>query len=198
MYIPKPFAITDADEIHQFIHANAFGQLISQAQGQLCASSIPFLMSQDRQYISGHLAKLNPQSDSIDGQDILITLQGPHDYISPSWYTKPGVPTWNYQAVHIYGRCQVFDSSDKLKTLLEHLTQKYEADSETPWHGEYPETMLSAIVGFDIVISDIQCKYKLSQNRPVEDRESVSKQLQTKGSTALVEAMRKVETCPDR
>ena len=191
MYIPKYFAVTDETEIHSFIEANAFGQLISNLEGRFFSTHIPFLLSDDKTRLLGHLAKQNPQVKEIAGQEVLVTLQGAHDYISPSWYVDPGVPTWNYQAVHIYGRCKIFNEAAALKQVVDTLTRKYESTSANPWQPDYSASMLGAIVGVEIAISEIQCKYKLSQNRSAQDQEQVVEQLQAKGSIQMAEAMRR-------
>ena len=193
MYIPKHFEVTDKDEIFAFVEANAFGQLISNVGGKLFSTHLPFLMSEDRSKIIGHLAIQNPQFDEIDGQEVLITLEGAHDYISPNWYSSPGVPTWNYQAAHIYGQCSAFQSTEELQELVNALTAKYEAAFKTPWQPEYKPSMLGAIVGVEVKISEIQCKYKLSQNRSSQDRSQVIEQLKIAGSNKLAEVMERNE-----
>jgi transcriptional regulator len=189
MYIPRHFEVTDRDEIFAFVEANAFGQLISHLEGRFFASHLPFLVTQDRSALICHLAKQNPQHLELDGREALITLQGAHDYISPSWYVSSGVPTWNYQAVHIYGQCRVFHDSNRLKEVIEALAHKYESAFENPWQPVYGATMLTAIVGIEIHITDVQCKYKLSQNRPALDRVQVMEKLKFLGSNRLAEAM---------
>lgn len=193
MYIPKHFEVTDKDKIFGFIEANAFGQLVSSVNGRHFSTHIPFLVSKDRSRIFAHLAKSNPQINEIEGQEALITFAGPHDYISPSWYDGPGVPTWNYQAVHIYGNCKVFTEPDALKEVVDTLTYKYESGFKNPWKPEYKATMLGAIVGIEIFINEVQCKYKLSQNRPLKDQELVIQQLKNAGSKKLAEAMEQNE-----
>ena len=193
MYIPKHFEVTDNTEIYDFIEANAFGQIISSSSGRLCSTHIPFLLSDDRTALLGHLAKSNPQLQDIEGQEVLISLQGPHDYISPSWYSSPGVPTWNYQSVHIYGHCKVFHDADALRQVVDTLTRTYESNLSPPWEPEYNPSMLGAISGLEISISDIQCKYKLSQNRSEQDRQQVVDQLKANNSTQLAEAMQRRE-----
>ena len=190
MFIQKPFKISDEKEIVAFIQANAFGQLISNKQDRLLSSHIPFLLSSDNKKISGHLAKANPQVQDIEGQKVLITLQGAHDYISPSWYESAGVPTWNYQAVHIYGTCTTFDEPERMKTVVDALTAKYEAQFAKPWITNYKAAMLRAIVGFEVEVSDIQASYKLSQNKSDQDREQVIAQLEKQGSFDLAKAMK--------
>ncbi|ODS22713.1 transcriptional regulator [Candidatus Endobugula sertula] len=193
MYIPKHFEVTDKDEVFAFVEANAFGQLISNVDGKLFSTHLPFLLSEDKSKIIGHLALKNPQHSEIDGQEVLITLEGPHDYISPVWYSSPGVPTWNYQAVHIYGQCEVIRSTEELQQVVNALTVKYESAFENPWQPEYKPLMLRAIVGIEVTISEIQCQYKLSQNRSSQDRSQVIERLKSLGSTALANEMERNE-----
>ncbi len=192
MHIPNKFNISDEKEIHSFIQANAFGQLISNKDGRLICSHIPLLLSEDKTKLIGHLAKVNPQAQDIENEEVLITFQGAHDYISPSWYTGPGVPTWNYQAVHIYGECKTFDEPEAMKEVVDSLTAKYEASFDEPWQPNYKAAMLGAIIGFEVTINDIQAQYKLSQNKSDQDREQVIAGLESLGSNDLVNAMKRI------
>ena len=191
MYLPDHFKITEQEEIFSFLEANAFGQLISLHEGRLTSSHLPFLVSAEREKLYCHLARPNAQWQQLESQQVLITFQGPHDYISPSWYQSPGVPTWNYQALHIYGHCRVFDAADELADLVERLSEHFEAAFESPWQPRYRDAMLKAIVGVEIGIDEIQCKYKLSQNRPAADHPGVIDKLEESGAGPLVQAMRK-------
>lgn len=193
MYIPQAFEITDEQEIFSFIEANAFGQLVSISSGELCSTHMPFLLSDDKTRILGHLAKQNPQHLDIENQSVMVTLDGPHDYISPSWYHSPGVPTWNYQSVHLYGSCKVLFEPEEIRTIVDTLTRKYESGFESPWLPEYRDSRLGAIVGLEISIDRMQCKYKLSQNRPAEDRAEVISQLELSGANSLAAQMRRNE-----
>jgi len=193
VYIPQHFEINDQDEIFAFVEENAFGQLISNLGGRLFSTHIPFLLSQDRTKIIGHLALQNPQCSELEGQEVLVTLQGPHDYVSPSWYATPGVPTWNYQSAHIYGHCRVFTSPNEIQSVVDALTQKYESALPQPWKSQYKAAMLHAIVGVEISMSEIQCKYKLSQNRSPQDRSMVIGHLRAAGSDALASSMERNE-----
>ncbi|MFA9420481.1 MAG: FMN-binding negative transcriptional regulator [Gammaproteobacteria bacterium] len=190
MYTPKYFEVTDEKEIFAFIEANAFGQLVSNSGGRLFSTHIPFLLSEDKSRLLGHLARQNPQAQDIEGQEVMVTLQGAHDYISPSWYVNPGVPTWNYQAAHIYGRCSVRAETGDIKMIVDTLTSKYESQFDTPWEPDYNPSMLGAIVGIEIAISEIQCKFKLSQNRSVQDQAQVIQRLKANGSNQMADAMR--------
>ena len=190
MYIPKHFEITDTTEIDNFIQQNSFGMLMSQCQGETVASHLPFYRSSKKQ-LQAHLAKTNPQWEDLDGQRVLVILTGPHDYISPTWYEKPGgVPTWNYQAVHIYGRAQCYTDTERLDDLVKELSNRYESQRPSPWQADFNPKMLNAIVGIDISIEDIQCKYKLSQNRSQSEIENVSAELEVAGNPSLAAAMR--------
>ncbi len=190
MYLPEHFKISDQDEIFSFLQANAFGQLISLQDNRLTSSHLPFLVATDRRHLQCHLARQNAQWQQLEGQQVLVTFQGPHDYISPSWYQNPGVPTWNYQALHVYGNCRVFDDAGDLAAIVDALSARYESGFESPWKPQYRDAMLKAIIGVEIEIDDIQCKYKLSQNRPAADQQGVIDQLDELGSESLAQAMR--------
>jgi len=190
MYIPKHFAVGDQVEKLNFIEANNFGQLISQVDGRLFSTHIPFLLNKEKTCLLGHFARQNPQHNQIAEQEVLVTFQGVHDYISPSWFVTPGVPTWNYQAVHVYGTCRVIDNAEEIAQIIESLTNYHESSLEQPWKPSYPDNMLNAIVGIEITINEIQGKYKLSQNRPQQDRSKIVDQLQSTGSIQLAEAMK--------
>ena len=189
MYIPKHFSVTDDHQIVQFIKQNAFGQLVSKLDGKLFATHMPFMLSDDHKRLIGHIAKTNPQWQQLTNQDVLVTLQGPHAYVSPSWYSSVGVPTWNYQAVHIYGTAQCVSDDEQLPEIGEGLTKLHESGFASPWQPKYETGKLRGIVGIEITIREIQCKFKLSQNREPKERLEIAKQLQAMGNTERAEAM---------
>ena len=193
MYIPKKFSIDDKQEIFSFVESNSFGQLTSMVDGKLFVTHLPFVLSDDKSKLLMHVARQNPQHSSIEGQDCLVVLQGAHGYISPSWYKDNGVPTWNYQAVHIYGKCKVFEEVEKLQCLVDKTTTQYESKFSDPWVSNYNTKMLNAIVGIEMTITDMQCKYKLSQNRSFEDRMNVINKLKNMGLDSLAKEMYKQE-----
>ena len=190
MYIPQQFEVTEDQQIIAFIKANAFGQLISKVNGRLFSSHLPFLLSDDKRSLICHVAKQNPQWEGIEGQEVLVTFQGPHDYVSPSWYETPGVPTWNYQSVHVYGKPELVTEAQQLSRIISDLTAVYESSQETPWEPEYKDSLLNVIVGIEIAITEFQCKYKLSQNRSDTDRRQVAEKLSERGSVPLSMAMK--------
>lgn len=191
MYIPKHFEITDETEVSKFIKANSFGQLISVIDTAIVSTHVPFLFDAGSRVLMCHMAKANPQWQQIQKQKVLVTLQGEHAYVSPNWYESAGVPTWNYQAVHIEGIAESFTDPEKLKRVVDTLTEQNESDYPNPWEPDYAASMLRGIVGIEIAITSIQCKYKLSQNRSVRDQSNVQEQLADGGHEALANAMNK-------
>ncbi len=191
MYIPQDFEITDKKEILAFIEANAFGQLISLVEGRLFSSHIPFAIGNDGQTLICHVARRNPQWKAIEDQEVLVTFQGEHNYVSPSWYETTGVPTWNYQVAHIYGKPRLVTDTEKLKNIVEDLTEKYESGFDEAWNAEYKESLLNLIIGIEIQITELQCKYKLSQNRSEIDRKNVAEAFQRNGAEQLSDLMKK-------
>ena len=190
MYIPTQFQVTERDELFRFIGEHAFGQLISIVDGALFATHIPFLLNDAQTHLLGHVARKNPQWREVCDQEVLVTFLGEHAYVSPAWYESPGVPTWNYRAVHVYGQCRAFTDANRLAGLVEALTRQHESGFETPWQPDYRPQMLNAIVGLDIEITEIQGKYKLSQNRSPQDRHEVAQQFELSGFNLLAKAMK--------
>jgi len=184
MYIPKHFKVTNFEEIREFIQMNSFGTLITTKKGKPIATHLPLQMNKkgDDYYITGHMAYGNPQWRTFETcGDVLITFQGPHAYISSSWYEQENVPTWNYQAVHVYGAGVIMDV-EELKEELTMLLKKYENHRESPilWEKLSPQLLekeLKGIVGFKIKVQEIQAVDKLSQNRNEEDYQNIVNKL---------------------
>ncbi len=188
MYIPDHFAVTGQAEMQAFVRAHPFGQLISTEAGRPLSSHLPFLLNDEGRLVT-HLARANRQWRTIADQEVLVSFVGPHAYISPSWYTTPGVPTWNYQAVHVYGRARVITDGDALAGIVESMTREQEKAADRPWSPAYREGLLQAVVGLDIEISEWQGKYKLGQNRSADDCRQVAAMLRRQGDEAIAEAM---------
>jgi transcriptional regulator len=189
MYIPSHFRESDERVLAEFIDAYSFGTFVTSERGLPFASHVPFLHDSGGRTLHAHLARANPQWQHIaDSPEVLVVFQGPHGYISPTWYTKPGVPTWNYTAVHVYGRARVLDDAAATGRHVEKLAARFERGSAAPWVPKYDPKMLAGIVGIEIAIGEIQGKFKLSQNRSAEDRAGVTARLEARGgdeSTAL-------------
>lgn len=137
----------------------------------------------DNTFLTGHMAYGNPQWRTFAGsEDVLVMFQGPHAYISSSWYEQENVPTWNYQAVHIYGPAHIL-TVEELKQDLTKLLENYEKHRENPvlWDTLSPslvEKELKGIVGFKIQVKEIQAAYKMSQNRNETDYRNIVDRLQ--------------------
>lgn len=189
MYTPKHFATTDPDEIDRFIAQNGFGELISTVAGSLFATHLPLLYDREAGILRGHIARANPQWQELEGQQVLVILSGAHGYVSPSWYTDPGVPTWNYQAVHIAGVARFSHEPETLREIVHELTAQYESRLPSPWVPNYDSAKLRGIVGLEITITEIQCKYKLSQNRSAAEQTRIVDELRAAGNGALADAM---------
>lgn len=177
MYIPAHFAARDLAALQDFIQTHAFGLMVSGAAGaSLIGSHIPFLLDRSRGEqgtLVCHLAAANDQLAALDGQEVLCVFQGPHGYVSPRWYSKkPAVPTWNYMAVHAYGRATVTREPARLRQIVDQLSKVYEP-AEGGWRlddepDSFVDAMLRGIAGVEIPIARLEGKFKLSQNRPAE------------------------------
>jgi len=191
------------------MRANSFATLISQHDGAPYASHVPMLLQADagpHGTLVGHMARANPQWRDFDSsQEVLTIFQGPHAYVSPSWYeTELSVPTWNYAVVHAYGMPRVIADHAELYDILKTTVAMYEAPFDQPWPFDLPEDfvdkMMQAIVGFSIPITCLEGKYKLSQNRPLADQQRVVEALHQQGdalSTGTAALMRpRVATSP--
>ncbi|UUC47125.1 FMN-binding negative transcriptional regulator [Flavobacterium cerinum] len=172
MYIDDQYRNNDPEAIRSFIRENSFGILINQTDGKPWGTHIPLELdyqADGTEILHGHIAKANPQSGSLqNGDTVLAIFNGPHSYISSSWYDHENVPTWNYIAVHIYGTIRIIEGA-ALVSSLKKLVDKYEATSGNPTRIEdlSDKTMrqLNGIIGFEITITEIQAVHKLSQNR---------------------------------
>jgi transcriptional regulator len=181
MYVPKAFAVDDLPRLQDFMEEFNFATVVTQRNGELTASHIPFLLDRSVEpygVLRAHVASRNPQlEDFRSGSRALIIFQGPHTYISPSWYVNPrNVPTWNYTVVHAYGVPKILDQA-AMVALLKDLVGKHENSFEQPWdfdpNDAWIQKLLPEIAGFEIKIEKLQGKFKLNQNRTAADRAGV-------------------------
>jgi transcriptional regulator len=205
VYLPPTFIEARPAVLVAHIERHNFGLLVSYGAEGLVASHIPFVVDRagDQLHLLGHLARPNPQvEDLARGGDMLAIFSGPHAYISPRWYAGgPSVPTWNYVDVHAYGLVRLVEDGDWLRGLLRRLSERHEGGSPAPWRmQDLPETylagMIEGIVGFDIAVTRLEGKYKLSQNRPAADRPRIIAALERQGDAgtlALAQLMRERE-----
>ncbi|MBE7179408.1 MAG: FMN-binding negative transcriptional regulator, partial [Mucilaginibacter polytrichastri] len=171
MYIPAHFRFTDEELLLAFMQQNAFATIISLVNGRPEATHLPFVIGRrnGELLLQAHFAKANAQWKSIGEGEALVIFIGPHAYISPQHYEKEqNVPTWNYIAVHAYGRATILPDDAQALAVLEKSIASFEPAYQQQWDQldeGYRQKMLKGIVAFEIVVSDLQGKKKLSQNR---------------------------------
>ncbi len=180
MYIPSSFSETDQTKMFNFIEGNNFGLLVSQLGGEPFASHLPFLLDRESGpsgLLMSHMARANPHWQTSDC-NALVVFSGPHTYISPSWYESENVvPTWNYVAVHVYGTLHVIEDEETTLTVLRDFVIFHEKSMPSPWRlpeNEYfVKRLAESVVVFEVKISRMEGKWKLSQNQPRQRREGV-------------------------
>src|ERR1700733_279715 len=177
MYIPEYFRVHDQAAAVDFMRANSFVILVSNAEDGPFATHLPVVLRQSREQVSirGHFAKANPHWRYLEKQPQVLTIfHGPHSYISPTLYSNvETVPTWNYGAVHAYGNARLYSSPEDLQVVLHELMGTFEPAYAAQWaslNEGYPQRMLSQIVGFEIAVTKIEAKFKLGQNRTKQDQ----------------------------
>ncbi|PZX92966.1 FMN-binding negative transcriptional regulator [Flavobacterium aquariorum] len=185
MYIPDLYKNEDKEAIRTFLKANAFGILINQTNGKLWATHIPLeleINKEGEEVLMGHISKENPQWTAFESDNqVLAVFTGPHSYISSSWYDHENVPTWNYSAVHIYGKIKIIEGDAVIDTLTK-LVDKYEQNSKCPVRVAElsKKTMMQTrgIISFEIKIEEIQAQTKMSQNRDDKNYSNIISELE--------------------
>ena len=180
MYIPEFNRVRDRAEVISFVQANPFAILVSPSDNGPFATHIPILarVVKDQMVLHGHLAKANPHWELLQkDQESLVIFHGPHAYISPRLYeSRDSVPTWNYAAVHAYGRTRVIVDQEHLLEEVREIINAFDPDYYAQWNSlsdKFRNGMLKHIVGFEIVVSRIEAKFKISQNRSKGDQANV-------------------------
>jgi transcriptional regulator len=179
MYIPSFNLLTDRQEAISFMQRYSFATIVTDVNGVPEATHLPFLVKQEdgKVLLLSHFAKANPQSAEIIDKTSLVIFTEPHAYISPKHYEKEeNVPTWNYIAVHAYGKAQIIEEENKKAELLQHTIEFYDAGYLQQWEkltDHYKSKMMKGIVAFEIEVTDLQAKKKLSQNRSEKERENI-------------------------
>ena len=203
MYVPEIYKNENQEEIEQFIHENGFAILVNQTLGQYWATHIPLVLEKNadgKQILVGHIAKENPQGKSfINNSDVLAIFSGPNTYISSSWYDHENVPTWNYTAVHVYGKVKILDFEQTIQSL-KRLVDKYERTVENPirWEDLSVARMREArgVTAFEIIVTNISSVKKISQNRDDKNYVNIISELEKRnddGAQKIADLMKK---CP--
>ena len=191
MYIPKDFLIDDRAELLRFMRANMFAIIVSDDAGTPIATHMPVVVAREEPLtLWSHIALANSQWKTFErGGETLVIFQGPHAYISPSYYdTKQSVPTWNYAAVHVYGTPKIL-ADDRLKlSVLAATFQVTEPQAQLQWDeapADYRERLLAGMVAFEIAVTRLEGKYKLSQNRARDEQARVAEALSKDPDTLI-------------
>jgi transcriptional regulator len=195
MYQPDDFRVDDVREMHSLMRARPLATLVSAGASGLYASHLPTVVKDEGPYgvIECHLARANPHRiDLAEGNEALMIFQGPEGYITPNWYPSKAlhgkvVPTWNFAVVHAYGRPEVMSKKEWLLRHVTELTAQQENGEHKPWAvsdapDSYIDVMLRGIVGFRFAITRLEGKWKMSQNRVLQDRVGVVQGLNARGS----------------
>ena len=211
MYTPKAFAVTDLPKLHAAMKQSELATLVTQTAHGLVATHLPLLFDETRgEYgtLTGHVSRANAQwRESVPETEALIIFLGLDAYVSPGWYpakreTGRVVPTWNYAAIHAYGRVTFFEDAERLRTVVTELTKKHEAAFPAPWKvtdapATYIDSLLKAIVGLECQITRLEGTQKFNQNRSEEDRLGVIEgllELQDERKRQVAELMEGLES----
>jgi transcriptional regulator len=192
MYIPEFNRVRDLADAVSFVQANPFAILISPSEGGPFATHIPILAREaDHQVVlHGHMAKANSHWGLLEGgQESLAIFHGPHAYISPSLYeSRESVPTWNYAAVHVYGQARVVTEAERLLEEVREIINRFDPTYFAQWSSlsdKFRHGMLKQIVGFEMVATRIEAKFKISQNRTKKDQAAVIASLGQSADSAV-------------
>jgi transcriptional regulator len=202
VYVPAHFAADD-EAVHRLLSRPQAADLVTTTSDGLVATFLPFVFDPavgERGALLGHLARNNDQWRRPVTGEALVIVHGPDAYVTPNWYASKAehgrvVPTWNYLTAHVYGELRVHDDAAWLDALVRRLTDRHEAGEPAPWSVDdapaaFVAGQLRAIVGVELVISRVEAKVKMSQNRPPADVAGVTAGLAARGDTATAEAMR--------
>jgi transcriptional regulator len=203
MYLPQSFKEDRLEVLHKFIQSNPLGLLVSNGEEGPLATSIPFLLVEDGSrfgMLQAHLARANPHWKNIDGQKILVVFQGADSYISPGWYPSKDehgevVPTWNYVMIQARGQVRAVEDPSWIKRQITALTNQQETSQARPWKvsdapESYIDAQIKAIVGLEIPITHLEGKWKVSQNRAIQDRKGAAEGLSAEGKTEMSNLVR--------
>ncbi|MGL4596253.1 MAG: FMN-binding negative transcriptional regulator [Bacteroidia bacterium] len=199
MYIPPYFRNENFDELFAFMQANAFAIFTCNGKDVPLITHLPFLVEKTDSglRLSSHLAAINPHAKALEqGCEVLVVFSGPHAYISPSNYEKKqNVPTWNYIAVHARGQVEILPEKAQARNVLENMINAFEPAYFAQWQNldeKYIDGMIRGILAFEIEVTHLEGKYKLSQNKTANERKNIVQSLSDHAdpqAAALAQAM---------
>lgn len=199
MYISKLYREEDREKILEFLKQNEFATLVTYDGEKPTASHLLMEVVEDgeRLFVNGHMSRTNPLWKTFEkNPEVLVIFQGPHTYISPTWYNHVNVPTWNYQAVHVYGSPRIVTDHTEAYNLLSKLIKRHEAENQYKLETlpqDFVAKEMKGIVAFQIEATRIEANYKLSQNRNDEDYHNIVSRLEERDdemSHGVAEAMK--------
>ena len=197
MYTPAYAKNENEEDLKDFIRKNGFGIVVSTVDGKLWATHIPLILVGGK--LQGHISRGNKQWRTLpQNEEVMVIFLGPHTYVSSSWYDHENVPSWDYVAVHVYGKAHI-QSEEELIESLRQLTNKYEKDSVHPisvdtMSEKFLHAELRGTIGFEITIERMEASYKLSQNRDEKNHTQIISELEKRGdenSVSVANEMRK-------
>lgn len=200
MYIHKLNREENREKILEFLRQNEFATLVTYDGEKPVASHLLMEIVEDgaNLFVNGHMSRANSLWKTFEKNiEVLVIFQGPHTYISPTWYNHINVPTWNYQSVHVYGRPRLITEHGEAYGLLKRLIDRHEANSDYRLEGlpkDFVEQEIKGIVAFQIEVTRMEANYKLSQNRDDENYRSIVAHLEERTddlSQGAAQAMRK-------
>lgn len=189
MYIPKLNEMTDRQEALEFIRRFSFGTIVTCREGKPLATHLPFLIEErgEKVLIKSHFSKVNDQWRDLEKGEVLIIFSEPHAYISPRHYEKElNVPTWNYLAVHAYGKGKIVSETREVIDVLEQTIHQFEEAYRAQWDSlpeGYKLGMIKGIVAFEVEATDLQAKKKLSQNKTETEQHRIIEHLSASSDT---------------
>ncbi len=199
MYTPKRYLTTDREEILNFIKTYSFATIVTVKNNFQSATHLPFVVTETEGNIvlTSHFAKANSQWTEITEKRVLVIFSEPHAYISPRHYeSEMNVPTWNYVAVHAYGKGKIITGKEEAYATLDAMIDVFEKAYKLQWDtlaADYKAKMLNGIIPFQIMVDDIQAKKKLSQNKKETERQRIISALEKSNDTnekTIAELMR--------
>ncbi|RFZ94420.1 FMN-binding negative transcriptional regulator [Mucilaginibacter conchicola] len=179
MYTPKHFQVTEQQQTISFMQKYSFAAIVTMMNGVPEATHLPFVVEQrgDEVVLLSHFAKANPQVNVVENETSLVVFTEPHAYVSPKHYEKElNVPTWNYIAVHAYGKATLIKDETAVAGLLAKTIGTFEEEYLSQWNKlpeDYKRKMMNGIVAFELAVTDLQAKYKLSQNRSETEQQNM-------------------------
>jgi len=199
MYIHKLNREENREKILEFLRQNEFATLVAYDGEKPVASHLLMEIVEDGEklFVNGHMSKANSLWKTFEkNPEVLVIFQGPHSYISPTWYNHINVPTWNYQSVHVYGRPRILSDWDESHAILQRLVMRHEIESAYRLETlpqDFVEKEMKGIVAFQIAVTRMEANYKLSQNRDDENYRNIVAHLDERTddlSHEVAEAMR--------